>query len=690
MFRLSRFALFVCAASAWAAPDASPSKAEAALARLPLRFEANQGQWNPAVRYAARGGDHRVFLTSHGPSLQFGGSRVDITLVNSNPVPKVEGLDRLPTRTDYLVGNRERWHTGIASYAKVRYQAVYPGVDLVYYGNQNQLEYDFVLQPGADPRAIRMKFAGARRVRITPEGDVAVETAGGTAVQKKASIYQDGRPVAGRYVMVARNVVALRLERYDRKRALVIDPVVVMATYMGGSKADQITAVALGPNGLLYITGSTETGDLLAINGAYDNYNDGETDIFIAIMDTTQTNYPVIYFSYLGGSLIDIPNAIAVDSSGDVYVTGTTTSTDFPMAGASVQTTPTASYLNIFVSEINPTLYGGVSLVYSTYLGGTTGDNIANGIAVDSNGMIYLIGTTRCTDFPVTASAYAGELWGPQDAFLAEIDPNNATLLYSTYLGGELSDDGRAIALGANGLVYFGISTSSTLFPMEGNSWRGNLQGNIDIILGVMDMTQSGTASLVYDTYFGGSANEEVRGIALDAAGNMLVTGYTLSPDFPVTLNALQSSYGGNTDAFVSVVNPNQAGFVIYSTYLGGSQGDVAYGIAGDSAGYIYVTGYTYSPDFPVTPNAPLPNYSSGCEIFLTKFKPGVAGTGALQYSTYYGASGVNVATTLAVDSNGTAYVGGYTTGDMYITPISYEGTYGGGTTDGFLLVVTK
>jgi hypothetical protein len=333
---------------------------------------------------------------------------------------------------------------------------------------------------------------------------------------------------------------------------------------------------------------------------------------------------------------------------------------------------------------------GGVSLVYSTFLGGTTGDTSGSGIAVDRKGLIYVIGSTKATDFPLTASAYMGVTWGPQDAFLCQIDPNAGALVYSTYLGGELADQGRAIAIAPNGLVYFAVTTESTEFPMAGYAYNYNLTAPFGIVIGVMDMTQVGADSLVYATYFGGSDIQEVRGIAFDAAGNLLVTGYTLATDFPVTPDAVQPKPGGNGDAFVSVVNPlGFPNFLVYSTYLGGSQGEVAYGIAGDSAGNIYVSGYTLSPDFPTTGDAIEPQWGGGIDLFLTKLKPGTPGPAGLVSSTYIGERGVYSPSALVLGRDGTIYLVGSGGVGLPSTADALQG-YGGGASDGFIMVLGK
>ncbi len=700
-----RFALFACAVLTLAAapPEAAVSQAKAtlALAQGPLRFEANQGQWNPAVLYAARSGGYDLMLTARGPALTFTGShRIEISLLNSNPAAKIEALGQLPTRTNYFVGARESWHTNVANYSRIRYGAVYPGVDVVYYGRRNQLEYDFVLQPGADPRAIRLRFRGAKHLGITPEGDLEFESESGRMVQKKPSIYQEDlvtstrREIQGHYVMVARNVVGLRLDRYDRTQPLVIDPTLVYCTYLGGSGADQINAVRVDSQGHLYVAGSTTTSDILAgpTNGAFSSTNAGGTDVFVAIIDITPgSGYPLLYLSYIGGASADIPLAMAVDSEDNVYLTGTTASTDFPVTGSAIQSTLAGTAMAAFVLELNPFgLSGGVSLVYSTYLGGTTGDTTGNGIAVDRNGMVYVIGSTRATDFPVTTSAFQGVTWGPQDAFLCQLDPNAGVMVYSTYLGGELADQGRAIAVAPNGLVYFAVSTSSTEFPMAGYAYNYNLTSSYGIAIGVMDMTRVGVDSLVYATYFGGSDIQEVRGMALDAAGNLLVTGYTLATDFPVTPDAFQPKAKGNGDAFVSVLSPlNPGHFLVYSTYLGGAQGDVAYGIAGDSAGNVWVAGYTLSTDFPVTADALQPGWANGTNMFITKLKRGVSGPAGLQYSTFLGGAGTYVATGLVIGPDGTLYVAGWGTIGLPTSPTATQG-WAGGSSDGFILVLGK
>lgn len=674
-----------------APPEPSLAAGRAALQGLPLRFETNQGQWNPEVRYLARGGGVKVALTDRGPSLRLpGAGRVDLVLEGAAP-PHIQPLEPLAARTDYFVGDRSAWRTGVASYARVRYAQVYRGIDVIYYGNQGRLEYDFLLAPGADAASIRMRFRGADRLRITPEGDLEVRAGGATVIEKRPAVRQGAVGIAGRYVLLSRDVAAFRVGRYDRSLPLVIDPLLLYSTYMGGSANDQVTAVKLGANGLLYVTGSTNNSDMPYINGAYSNVSVGTTNVFVTILDTTAAGgFRPTYFGYIGGQYVDIPLAMVLDSQGDVYITGTTTSPGFPMVGNSILTTNGSGLTEAFVMELNPALYGQVSLLYSTFLGGTQGNTYGNAIDLDQAGNIYVVGTTLAGDFPITANAYQIALWGGQDTFLIEINTGTATPIYSTFLGGELDDDGRGVAVAPNGLVYMAASTESTEFPMAGYSYQGNLAGNYDLVIAVIDPSQFGTESLVYATYLGGSDSEEVRGMAVDTSGNLLLTGYTLSSDFPVTADAAQPAYGGNGDIFVTVVNPFDPRFLLYSTYLGGSDTEVGYAIGADAQNNIYVTGYTLSKDLPVTPNAPQPAWPQGVDIVAAKVTPHVSGFSGFGYVTYFGGASINSGQTLAVAPDGTLYVGGFTGGVLTTTSNAVQGGYGGGVTDGFLFVLSQ
>ena len=375
------------------------------------------------MRFTARSNGANLQLTALGPAFLVGSSRVEIDLFHGSAAPAIQPLDRLPAITNYMVGARSQWHTGIANYARVRYQAVYPGIDVVYYGNQNQLEYDFELAPGANPDAIRLNFRGDVKVSLTPSGDLALDSNGTQVLQKAPVMRQDNRRIQGRYTLLARNQVGFRLERYDHTRPLVIDPILVYCTYMGSSGTDRVTAMKMGPNGLLYVTGSTSTGEMLYIDGAYDNFNDGLTDVFLAIIDTTANgNFALKYFSYYGGSK-SIPRWPW---------------TWIPMAwlhrrhhhlgGFAAGRKLGADHRICFGQQ---RLRGGdrPQPVRGRFPGltppiwaGTDGNNVVNGIALDASGFIYVIGTTNATDFPLTDSGYAQTLYGSQDAFLSKID----------------------------------------------------------------------------------------------------------------------------------------------------------------------------------------------------------------------------------------------------------------------------
>jgi Beta-propeller repeat len=717
MYRESGLVLAACLASILAyqpnsrAAEQKPalSRAKATEAELPLRFEPNQGRWDSSVKYAAHAGGFTLALTERGASLYFAGAksrRIDISLLNAKSSPEIEGTRPLGFSTNYFVGKREDWRTGVPNYSAVRYHGVYPGIDLVYYGNQGQLEYDFILQPGAEPGKIRMRFSGVTRLQVTPEGDLAIESPEGRIVQKKPVTYQEDpetserREIAAHYVLISRGVAGLRLDSYDRSQRLVVDPTLMYSSFFGGSQNDTINAVTMGPNGLLYFTGYTSTSDMPATQGAFASADGGSTqNAIMGIIDTSAAGgFNVVYLTYYGGSGTDIATSITLDNAGNVYIAGSTTSTNLPLEGANVQTTLTTTTTttgtttgqNGFVAVFTPAGQGPNDLIYATYLGGS-GVDVINGIAVGPGGLVYVIGTTTSPDFPVTTTAYQVPLWGPSDSFLAQFSLNSPTLLYSTYLGGEGDDDGRAIVVTPNGLVYFAISTLSQEFPLAGPTYQGSPQGGYDIIVGAMDMSQPGVSSLVYSTYFGGSGNEEVRDIALDANGHLVLTGYTYSQNFPITSKtAVQATAGPNGDAFVAVVDPTAAyqSFLLYSTYLGGSQNEVGYGVLSDRSGNLWVTGYTLSPDFPVTQDAIQGQYGYGVDLFISEINPNVSGAAGLLFSTYFGATGVHSATSLTQGPDGTIYMGGYTSSLWTLTNNAFQSGYGGGAQDGFVVAI--
>jgi len=637
--------------------------------KLPLAFEANQGQSDSQVKFLSRGAGYSLFLTSADAVLALQPSAVShrrsvlrMELLNANPNSVVTGQDELPGKSNYFLGrDPKKWHREVRQYAKVRYANVYPGVDLVYYGNQHELEYDFVLQPGADPRAIRLGIKGQGKLRLE-HGDLVL-----TDVRLRSPrVYQETngirQEVRGRYVITSKNKVGFRLGTYDRRRALVIDPVLAYSTYLGGSGGDVGNGIAVDLAGSAYITGETYSSDFPTAN-AIQPSNAGGGDVFVTKFNAEGT--ALVYSTYLGGSGYEWGNGIALDSTGNAYVTGATNSTDFPTVNA-IQPTFGGSY-DAFVSKINN---DGSALVYSTYLGGS-GDDEAFGIAVDSAGNAYVTGETSSTDFP-TYNAIQAAYGGNRDAFVAKINAAASGLVYSTYLGGSERETAGAIAVDLAGNAYVAGATFSTDFPTK-NAFQATNHGGADAF--VTKINATGRA-LVYSTYLGGSNYEDAVGgtgfegspaIAVDSEGNVYVAGWTLSTDFP-TLNAIQPIFGGGEfegDGFVTKLN-SAGRALVYSTYLGGNNEDGVQAIAVDAAGNAYVTGFTASTNFPVV-NAIQPKLHGSTDAFATEIN---ARGSALVYSTYLGGGGG-----LAVDSVGSIYITGRITSSSNFptTPVAFQ-----------------
>jgi len=650
---------------------------------LPMYFEANQGQTDARVRFLARGPGYGLLLTQTEATLVLGSQRahrqgtpgsgaearpsevVRMRFERANTAPEVVGRDRLPGHANYYSGNdRSAWRTGIPTYARVEYHAVYPGIDLVYRGTEGHLEYDFVIAAGADPGAIAMAFEGLDGLRLESGGALTLRTAGGELSLEPPHVYQerDGvrRSVPSRYVLRpgrgegrtgASEAVGVQVEAYDRTRPLVIDPVLVYSSYLGGSDREDAKGVAVDSTGHVYVAGSIRSLDFPT------------PGLFVAKL--TPDGSALVYTTFLGPAEPGRTDSIAVDCQGYAYVAGDTDSRNFPTLNA-IQPALAGGF-DAVVAKLDPT----GALVYSTYLGGRNNDGDAN-VEAGCDGSTYVAGQTSSPDFP-TANPIQQRLAGGFDAFVAKITPDGSALVYSTFLGGSQSDAMLGFAVDSAGSAYVTGSTISIDFPTV-NALQSRSAGLDDIF--VAQLTPDGSA-LVYSTYLGGRGDDEGWGLTVDLAGNAYVTGRTESFDFP-TVNAFQPTFGGGfDDAFVAKIGAGGSPLV-YSSFLGGSDEERGWDISVGSAGNAYVTGFTQSPDFP-TVNAIDGSLGNTIQkAFVTK----VAADGtALIYSTYFRAY---QAWAIAVDSLGTAWIVGETFGDLPLRrPL--QAVYGGGGQDAFV-----
>ncbi len=633
--------------------------------KLPLAFEANQGQVDEPVRFLARGPGYTVFLTQTETVLSLRGATVvRMRLLRANPDPDLFGVSPQPAKSNYFLGNDpRRWHTGIPNYARVRVEDVYPGIDLIYRGSQRQLEYDFVIAPGADPDRIRLAFQGADAITLGAQGELILRTPSGDLVQHAPVIYQEmgerRQRVEGRFVLGARREVGFEIGRYDRSRPLIIDPVLSYSTFLGGAGGDDARGIAVDGAGNAYVVGITLS---TAFPESIQPDNAGREDVFVTKINAAGT--AILYSTFLGGSEVDFGFGIAVDGAGNAYVTGSTASTTFPgVGGGSIQ--PSFGGLrDAFVTKIDPT---GTAILYSTYLGGSGADG-AFGIAINGAGSAYVTGWTTSTSFPgVGGGSIQPAPGGNGDAFVTKIDPTGNAIAWSTFLGGSgWGDTGFDVAVDLAGSAYVTGHTNSTTFPgVNASSIQPANAGDFDAFLTKIDPT--GT-TIVYATFLGGmpfdsgdsiavdaagsahvagstatSLNASVikinpagnaivysillgspgmidraSGIAIDAAGNAYITGQTSSTSFPgVSASSIQPTYGGSADAFVTMIDP--AGGIVWSTYLGGSAQDTGYDIAIDVAGSVYVTGFTLSPTFPGVSPGSIQPVNLGGDAFVTK-----------------------------------------------------------------------
>ena len=667
------------------------ARVNTAYARLPLSFEENRGQSDPAVRFLSHGRGYRVFVTTtetvlvlRQPSTPTS-SVVTMRLIGANPGARSTGLEELPGKANYFIGNDpSRWLKDVRTYATVESRNVYPGVDMVHHGNQRQLEYDFVVAPGANPGDIRVSFSGMQEMHLDSGGDLVLTTAVGEIRQVKPHIYQERagveQVVEGGYLLKGNNEIGFAVGSYDASLPLVIDPVLAYSTYLGGTLNDEARGIAVDADGNVYVAGVTSSSATFPRVGGIATVTGG-LEAFVSKLNAAGDS--LIYSTFLGHEATESAEGIAVDESGEAYVTGFTRSPMFPTTAGGYQRVINTGNYSVFVTRLNA---AGNNLLYSTFLGGNTssvpGGGVLQeglGIAVDSTGHAYVTGWTTTLNFP-QAGAYQGSNGGQIDAFVTKLNTNAAgaaSLVYSTYLGGGGIDRGVGIAVDSIGHAYVTGWTDSGAgapFPTW-NPVQATLAGGTDAFVAKLDTLVVGASSLIYSTYLGGSGSENPNspwpgGIAVDSTGHAYVTGSTNSWSsspipFPTTPSAYQATTVGvgDLDAFLTKLNPAGTA-ILYSTFFGGTGNDVGFGVAVDSTGHAYLTGEAgqlSSDDFPIR-SAVQPVFGGDtADAFVAKIDTGASGDASLMYSTFFGGSSAELGFGIALDSTGNAYVSGKT-----------------------------
>jgi len=618
---------------------------------LPIFFIPNAGQTDPAIRYIAQTREMMAGFALDSVVFQIHETQLRVHFAGANPSVSIEGVGAMAARANYLIGNDPAaWHTSLPTYRGIVYRNLYTGIDMNYAGRGPKLESEFLVAAGADPNQIRLEYPGADRIFIDARGDLVVQCAAAELREQAPVAYQEfegvRHPVEAAYRILGGNTIAFDLGDYDATLPLVIDPVISYSTYLGGTAQSAVTALAVDASANLYAAGWTEAIDF-PVSNAIQAVNRGGVDAFVFKLNPAGST--LLYATYIGGRGDDRAAGIAVDSSGQIYLAGSTASADFPLV-SSIRPT-LGGIRDAFVVKLNAI---GNLLVYSTFLGGI-GYDAATAIAVDAAGNAYISGDTQSTDFPIS-SPVQSVLGGATDAFITRLTPAGA-ISFSTYLGGTNDEHAGGIAVDASGGIYIAGGTLSTNFPLAAPLQAAN-GGSQDAFV---TKISTSPAALVYSTYLGGAGGqagspEQANAIAVDSTGSAYVAGVTNSANFPVTAGAFQTAFNGVQDAFVTKLNAAGSAKV-YSTYLGSFSFDWASGIAVDSGGNAYVAGYTSSSGFPVVGGVQA-GFNGFYDAFVSKLNP--LGNG-LTFSTMFGGTGADQANAIAVDSSGNVFIGGQT-----------------------------
>jgi hypothetical protein len=668
-----------------------------------MGFEQNVGQTDPRARFVARANGYAVFLTDDGAVVSFadderaavgrGAEPLRMRFAGARAGAHPAGAGTTGGRANYLTSDdRSAWRTNVPTYSAVRYEGLYDGVDAVFYGAGGCLEYDIVVAPGASAEQLRMRFEGQRSAEVSADGDLVLRVGNGEARLRRAAAYQeDGgvkRAVSTRFAVDAAGEVRLEVGAYDPRRPLVVDPVLVYASYLGGSQSfDQATSLAVDATGSIYVCGRTDASDFPTTEGAFDRTGNRQfstwpvADVFVAKLSADAGT--LVYATYLGGVGDDFEPDLAVDSAGRAVVVGTTESTDFPTTSDAADAT-LGGWRDAFLMRLSA---DGASLVYSTYIGGS-GEDHAGGVAVDAAGGACVVGWTGSADFPTGPAALDMSLGGESDAFATRFSPSNATI-YSTYLGGgnaagAVPEAATAVAFDAAGVAWIAGRTVSPDFPTTPGAYDTSFNDGTDVFLSAID--SSGLA-LQASTFFGGEGGELPQDVAVGPDGRIYVVGSTSSDGFPKTPGAFDTVKGDEPDAFVACFSAS-AGSLVYSSYLGGDGEEEAQSVAVDADGAAYVVGWIEEAGgFPITPGA----FDSEGDAFhddgfVTKVNS--TGTAILGSTLLGGEENDEIAMAVAVDAGGVHVCGRTWAGDFPVTAGAYDTSFNGGF-DAFVTTLT-
>lgn len=681
--------VLICFGDVARAQVTASSPARGASLRGRAAFVENRGQWDPSVRFLCRVGGLATWITGDGITYdlhrvdqvadredrrtsavgnRIAGHVVRMSFEGASSGRHLHGVGGRSGVYSYCLGSDpSRWVSGVDSYDEVLIAGLYNGIDAILRSEGELVRYDLAVAPGADPAVVRLRIDGADSIGVTDKGTLTIATSVGVLEQGGLYAYQDldgeRRQVECRFALRGDGGVGFELGRYDRSRSLVIDPI-AYSTFVGGSDDDIAAAVAVDPIGNVYMTGYSLSSDYPTNPGAYDRDYNGDKDVVVTKLDSTEST--LIYSTYIGGIDEDRGQGIRVDAEGAAYIVGYTKSRDFPTTPGAFETEDTVA-VSGFVVKLAP---DGSAPRYSTFLGGYANSfNFAFAVAIDESGNAYVTGRTTAGNFPTTDGAYSGEHGGSYDLFVSKLNPDGSDLLFSTLIGGSGWDEAEAIAVDTAHNVYVTGYTDSPNYPVTSGAFDETYNGMEDAFITRL-AADGGT--LLYSTLLGGSGRDIANGVAVDVFANAYVTGSTNSPGFPVTTRAIDRTYGGGDDVFVTKLGSG-GDLLEYSTFVGGDSSEIGFGIGVNKYGEAYVTGRTQSPTFPASGDPYDESLNGGYDMFVAKLNK--AGSDLL-YSTFVGTAGYDAGYAIAVEPRGDLYVAGFTDSpDFPTTSGAYDRT---------------